>query len=258
VIDEHDGGWAVDGRHVAKDNGLKVIYHYTRWCWVLLALASLVLQATRTVDIGELHETILDKGELAITSLFDIEIIIRILAELPNWRSFFVHGNNLLDLILAIGSTIIQIPAIHQSEVYPWLTIFQLARFYRVILEVPRMKPLMVCLPLTVPQLCPLMNLPVLACGVRKHVWLGKHVALPSFGQLHRGSGGCTIPAWRPSVKRNYELWPALQLFSCYLSGVLVRKLAERALCSHSGRNTPWPSSPHCHFHILVVIVRQL
>src|ERR1700683_3149486 len=126
VVDEHDEGWAVDGRHVAKDNGLKVIYHYTRWCWVLLALASLVLQATRTVDIGELHETILDKGELAITSLFDIEIIIRILAELPNWRSFFVHGNNLLDLILAIGSTIIQIPAIHQSEVYPWLTIFQL------------------------------------------------------------------------------------------------------------------------------------
>ena len=44
-----------------------------------------------------------------------------------------------------IGSTIIQIPAIHNSTVYPWLTIFQLMRFYRVILEIPRMKPLLVC-----------------------------------------------------------------------------------------------------------------
>jgi voltage-dependent calcium channel len=144
-MDEQDEGWAMDGRLVSTNNGLKVIYQYTRWCWVFLALASLVVQATRTVDISDLHQTILDKGELAITTLFDIEIIIRILAELPDWRGFFAHGNNWLDLILAIGSTIIQIPAIHQSEVYPWLTIFQLARFYRVILEVPRMRPLLVC-----------------------------------------------------------------------------------------------------------------
>jgi hypothetical protein len=144
VLDDRDEGWAADGRHVAKNNGLKVLYQYTRWCWVFLALASLVVQSTRTVDISPLHQTILDKGELAITTLFDIEIIIRVLAELPDWRNFFIHGNNWLDLILAIGSTIIQIPAIHQSNVYPWLTIFQLARFYRVILEVPRMRPLLV------------------------------------------------------------------------------------------------------------------
>jgi voltage-dependent calcium channel len=146
VLDDQDEGWAVDGRAVSKNNGLKVIYQYTQWCWVFLALTSLVVQATRTVDMSDLHRTILDKGELAITALFDVEIIIRILAELPNWRSFFARGNNWLDLILAIGSTVIQIPTIHNSPVYPWLTIFQLARFYRVILEVPRMKPLMVCL----------------------------------------------------------------------------------------------------------------
>lgn len=152
VLDEQDENWAVDGRHVSKNNSLKVIYQYTRWCWVFLALASLVVQTTQTVDMTPLHQAIVDKGELAITTLFDIEIIIRILAELPNWRGFFTHGINLLDLFLAIGSTIIQIPAIHQSAVYPWLTIFQLARFYRVILEVPRMKPLMVCLLLGVRQ----------------------------------------------------------------------------------------------------------
>jgi hypothetical protein len=111
---------------------------------VFLALASLVLQATRTVEMSSLHGRILDTGELAITLLFDVEIVVRILAELPDWRNFFNHGNNQLDLILAIGSTIIQIPSIHSSSVYPWLTIFQLTRFYRVIMEVPRMRPLLV------------------------------------------------------------------------------------------------------------------
>lgn len=146
MVDEQDEGWAVvDGRHVSTtSNGIKIFYQYTRWCWVFLALASLAVQATRTADVSEMHETILDNGELAITLAFDIEIIVRILAELPAWRGFFMHGNNWLDLILAIGSSVIQIPVIHQSAVYPWLTIFQLARFYRVILEVPRMRPLMV------------------------------------------------------------------------------------------------------------------
>jgi voltage-dependent calcium channel len=84
-------------------------------------------------------------GELAITLLFDVEIIIRALATLPDWRSFFSYGNNWLDLILAVGSSVIQIPVIRNSSVYPWFTIFQLARFYRVILVVPRMRPLLVC-----------------------------------------------------------------------------------------------------------------
>jgi voltage-dependent calcium channel len=110
----------------------------------MLALASLVLQATRTVDMSPLHEKILEKGELVLTIAFDAEILIRFVAEFPDWRAFFIRANNLLDLLLAIASTIIQIPIIRHSSTYPYLTIFQLARFYRVILEVPRMKPLMV------------------------------------------------------------------------------------------------------------------
>ena len=124
---------------------MKSIYQPLRWCFIFLALASVVVQATRTVDLSPTHEEILNVSELAITIAFDVEIIIRVLAELPNWRTFFHRGNNCLDLVLAIGSSIIQIPVIHRSSVYPWLTIFQLARFYRVILEVPRMRPLLVC-----------------------------------------------------------------------------------------------------------------
>lgn len=46
---------------------------------------------------------------------------------------------------LAAATATIQLPFIKNSSVYPWLTIFQLARFYRVILFVPRMRPLLVC-----------------------------------------------------------------------------------------------------------------
>lgn len=145
IKDDQDEGWAVvDGRRIAKQSALLTFYQYTRWCWVLLALASLVIQATRTVDASPIHSLILTDGELAITIAFDVEIILRILADLPDWRAFFRHANNWLDLILAIGSSLIQIPAIHDSAAYPWLTVFQLTRFYRVILEVPRMRPLMV------------------------------------------------------------------------------------------------------------------
>ncbi|KAG6337189.1 hypothetical protein ID866_1903 [Astraeus odoratus] len=93
--------------------------------------------------MSAMHQEILYKSELFLTMAFDIEILIRMAAELPAWRMFFKHGNNWLDLILAIGSSVIQIPAIHRSKVYPWLTIFQLGRFYRVILEFPRMKTLL-------------------------------------------------------------------------------------------------------------------
>lgn len=147
-IQDGDEGWsAVDGRRLVRHNRVKDIYENIRWCWVALALASLVLQATRNVDASPTHQAILDKGEFVLTLVFDIEIVVRVLAYLPDWRAFLSRGQNWLDLTLAVGSSIIQIPVIHNSTIYPWLTIFQLARFYRVILEIPRMKPLLVCLP---------------------------------------------------------------------------------------------------------------
>lgn len=145
VVDEDDEPYAA----VVRTNRIKSVYEHTRLCWVALALASLVLQATNSVDIDPLHAQIIDKGELILTLAFDVEIIIRVIAELPDWRSFFMKANNLLDLVLAIVTSIIQIPAIRHSSVYPWLTAFQLARFYRVILEVPRMRPLLVYLPIS-------------------------------------------------------------------------------------------------------------
>jgi len=144
--DSQDDGWlSVQGRKVSsRPNIFKTIYRYSFWIWVILALTSLVLQATRTVTISPTHALILFYGELAITIAFDVEMALRIFASLPEWRHFFQHGNNWIDCVLAIGCTVIQIPVVRNSNVYPWFTIFQLARFYRVILVVPRMKPLLV------------------------------------------------------------------------------------------------------------------
>ncbi|PBK87237.1 hypothetical protein ARMGADRAFT_939192 [Armillaria gallica] len=144
LADEQDDGWpATDGRQVQHKNIAKVIYEHTRYFWVFLALVSLALQATRTVNVSEVHEMVMYYGELAITLIFDLEIILRILASLPDWRSFFKETQNNLDTFLAIGTSIIQIPVIRNSAAYPWMTILQLMRFYRVILEVPRMRPLL-------------------------------------------------------------------------------------------------------------------
>ncbi|KAF9447122.1 hypothetical protein P691DRAFT_761034 [Macrolepiota fuliginosa MF-IS2] len=144
--DAQDDGWnIIGGPHTGRvrQNCAKIIYEPTRWCWVLLSFISLVLQASHQVDISQTYGDRMLRGELGITIAFDIEIILRILAALPEWRSFWLSGRNVLDLGLAIGCSVIQIPVIRESEVYRWLTVLQLARFYRVILEVPRMKPLL-------------------------------------------------------------------------------------------------------------------
>ena len=142
---QNDGWPFTRGRKTsAQSNIIKTLYGYSSWIWVVLALTSLVLQATRTVRISYTHALVLFYGELVITLAFDVEMALRILATLPHWRHFFEHGNNWIDGALAIGCTIIQIPAIRNSNVYAWFTIFQLARFYRVILVIPRMKPLLV------------------------------------------------------------------------------------------------------------------
>lgn len=88
---------------------------------------SLVLQATQDVNISLIHKDILEIGELVIMIAFNIEIAIHLVAHLPDWRCFFIHGTNYLDVVLATGLMIIQLPAICNLPAYPWLTIFQLA-----------------------------------------------------------------------------------------------------------------------------------
>ncbi|KIY44406.1 hypothetical protein FISHEDRAFT_51638 [Fistulina hepatica ATCC 64428] len=161
---EDESAW-VGNKQDAESNIYRKVYVHTRWLWVLLALFELSLQASGTTTSNETYiggttlqskvtitqQDLMYYGELAITIAFDCEIILRFLACLPDWRGFFRRsrssrrpGQNMLDLFLAIACSIIQIPVLRQSKMYNWFTIFQLARFYRVIIVVPRMRPLLV------------------------------------------------------------------------------------------------------------------
>ena len=84
---------------------------------------------------------------------FDAEIVLRFGACLPRWRDFFWRGANVLDLVLAVGSSVAVVPAVREGSWGSWLSGFALARFYRVILEIPRMKPLLVRPPSLPPPL---------------------------------------------------------------------------------------------------------
>jgi len=165
--DTHSPVHSLNNQNNHPNNWAKIIYFHTQWCWVLLALASLALQASRQVDTSPTHEDIMYFGELGITFAFDVEIIIRALADLPNWRLFWMQGKNVLDLALAISCSVIQIPAVRNSNVYEWFTILQLARFYRVILEIPRMKPLLVRADNIFFQIIQLIDVIHIACCVR-------------------------------------------------------------------------------------------
>lgn len=76
--------------------------------------------------------------------MLDIDIVIRVIAAGKPYSSFFSNGRNYIDLLVAITTTALLPSVIQQSEVYPWLAVFVLVRWYRVILVFPRMKPLIV------------------------------------------------------------------------------------------------------------------
>ncbi|GAA5899990.1 hypothetical protein JCM8208_005559 [Rhodotorula glutinis] len=120
------------------------LYSKTRLVWPALIVASVALQADRDFEMDPRKSTRYEWIELAFTLALDVEIAIRLFASLPDWRSFFAGNANRVDSFLAIVTTFIQLPFIFHSPAYAWLTFFQIARFYRVVLAIPRMRRLLV------------------------------------------------------------------------------------------------------------------
>ena len=82
--------------------------------------------------------------ETVMTIIFAIEIVVRFAISFPDWRVFFRSKSNCFDLFLVAATCVIQIPPIHDSGVYGWLTIFQILRVYRIIMAVPVTRDLLV------------------------------------------------------------------------------------------------------------------
>ncbi|GAA5872257.1 hypothetical protein JCM8547_004796 [Rhodosporidiobolus lusitaniae] len=123
---------------------LRKIYDKTSFIWILAIICSVGAQAASEFDTLPHMLLILSRVELGLTFAFDLEIVIRVVSSLPDWRTFFDEKTNKVDLALAVITSVIQIPAIAESRAYPWMSCFQIARFYRVILFIPRMRRLLV------------------------------------------------------------------------------------------------------------------
>lgn len=118
-----------------KSTTLKRIYDKTYWFWIVLIALSLVVQCVRSVDSTPSQVEAIRDIESVITLMLLAEIMFRFVSD---WRNFHRSPRNWLDLIMAVITSIIQLPVIRDSgQPYAWLTFFQVVRVYRVVLAVP-------------------------------------------------------------------------------------------------------------------------
>lgn len=110
--------------------------------WLLLIFGSILVQAQKDTTQSRKVITVLDNVERGITIMLDLEIIFRVLAYGRRWSCFFESGRNSFDAFLAAVTTVLIVPYIQETSVYPWLTIFLLMRWYRIILAIPPLRPL--------------------------------------------------------------------------------------------------------------------
>ena len=123
----------------------KRVRRYTQYFWLSLIIVSVAVQGSKASYEFPEQKKWREDVERYLVIPFDLEIIVRFVVDciIGGPSLFFQQKRNVLDLFLALITTIIQIPAISHSSWYPWLTFFQLLRFYRVIAAIPRMKGLL-------------------------------------------------------------------------------------------------------------------
>lgn len=143
-LDNYDDGRKLRRGFTKSTSFVRNVYDRTRLIWVAVVVLSVAVLAAKQSDLSPRVLDTLDSIEIGCIIAFDVEIAIRIFAALPDWRSFFSGAANSTDLVLAFVSTIILIPPIRNSPAYPWLTVFAIARFYRFIIAIPRMRRLLV------------------------------------------------------------------------------------------------------------------
>ena len=118
-----------------KSTALKRLYDKTYWLWILLIATSLVVQCVRSTNSSPSQVQAIRDTETVITLILLGEIIFRFIAD---WRNFHRSPRNYVDLLIAIITSVIQLPVIRNSgQPYAWLTFFQIVRAYRVVLAVP-------------------------------------------------------------------------------------------------------------------------
>ncbi|ORY13758.1 calcium-channel protein CCH1 [Clohesyomyces aquaticus] len=130
------------GTSKERVSALKRFYDKTTWLWVLVIAYGLIVQSLRSASMSPSRTSFIDLSETGVTLILLIDIILRFIVD---WRHFFRSKRNMADLLIAIITTVIQIPAVKHARggrAYAWLTIFQVLRIYRVVLAVPMTRDL--------------------------------------------------------------------------------------------------------------------
>ncbi|ODQ55958.1 hypothetical protein SAICODRAFT_47407, partial [Saitoella complicata NRRL Y-17804] len=127
-----------------RPSRFRTAFQYSEPFWLLLIAIDIVFQATRTSDMSDGHAKMLRIVQSVLTVIFAIEIVLRFIVTLPNWRQFFRHRRNNFDAFLAAVTIVILFPPIYGSKAYDWLSVFQLARSYRIVLGIPVSRDLLV------------------------------------------------------------------------------------------------------------------
>lgn len=111
--------------------------HYCRELPLILIMIDIFVQCTANYMSGAQKISSVYKFEIFTTSILGLEILLRLIVYLPNLRLFFSSSMNCIDLALAIITGIILSPPIHNHSIlYSWLTFFQIARIYRIIISI--------------------------------------------------------------------------------------------------------------------------
>lgn len=127
-----------------KISALKRGFAKTFWLWIAVISYGLIVQTLRSATMSQNRAKFIDVSETIVTLALMVEIILRLVID---WRFFFRSKRNVVDLLLAIITTVIQLPPIRAASggrAYSWLTIFQILRIYRVVLAVPLTRDLIV------------------------------------------------------------------------------------------------------------------
>ncbi|RKF58950.1 Calcium-channel protein cch1 [Erysiphe neolycopersici] len=121
-------------------SSLKAWFDTKNWLWVALIAYDILCQTFRTSNMSQTLAQFIDTSQTIVTLFLLFEIFIRFIVD---WRKFGQSKRNLVDLSLALTTTIMLIPPIRNSDkLYAWLTIFQISRVYRLIMALPVTKSL--------------------------------------------------------------------------------------------------------------------
>ncbi|KAF0398415.1 high-affinity cell membrane calcium channel [Gigaspora margarita] len=140
VLLDDEGKWTLKDHKKIVTNRLGTIMKKLKYLFVFCIFIDLFIMGCRTFDTPPNTVLFIDRAELVFTLILAAEIILRFFSYYPKFWFFFHARSNTFDLFLVIVTCLIQIPLIKSSPAYPYLTIFQIARVYRIVIAVPRLK----------------------------------------------------------------------------------------------------------------------